>query len=249
MKILVSPLGLSPGAVSGLYYALQRELGVKVDKVVIIGTNDPRLFGCRRILEDLFREEGVDYDTHSIPFADLRGPGAVRAFCRYVAATLAIPDESDEIYLGISAGYGSMGALALLVARENKAVDEVYDLWIDDETQQMGHIDRFGQLAPEDQVRVLQPLGSLTVIPITAGNARLQWSTDRGSEHDGQLWQKGIESLRKRLALHRRNRDRLQERAAAYSKTEVPLEILNKIDAEEEAIRDIEASLEQLGAM
>jgi hypothetical protein len=248
MKILVSPLGLSPGAVSGLYYALQRELEVKVEKVITIGTNDPKLRGCRRILEEVFWKEDVDYDAHSIPFADLRWPGAVRAFCKEVAATLTLAEEGDEIYLGISAGYGSMGALALLVARQNQEVDEVYHLWIDDELQQRGHIDRFGQLAPEDQEQVLQSRGGfLTVIPIVEGDQQLRWLTSRSSEHDGQLRQEEIESLSKQLEIRSRNRNRLQERAAAYS-TEAPLKILNDIKAEEKAIRDIKARLDQLGA-
>lgn len=249
MKILVSPLGLSPGAVSGLYYALQRELEVKVDKVITIGTNEPKLRGCRRILEEIFGEEGVDYDAHSIPFADLRWPGAVRAFCKDVAATLALAEEGDKIYLGIAAGYSSMGALALLVARENQALDEVYHLWIDGELQQMGHIDRFGQLSPDDQERVLQSLGGfLTVIPIAEGDRRLRWLTDRSSEYDEQWRQEEIESLRKQLEIRRRNRNRLKERAAAYGNG-VPLKILNDIEAEEEAIRDIAARLDHLGAM
>jgi len=248
MKVLISPLGLSPGAVSGLYYALQREMGIKVDKVITISTNDPKgVRSCKRVLEDLFFEQGVEYDSHSIPFADLRWDGAVRAFCKELAATLAVVKQ-DEIYLGISAGYASMGALALLVARQNQAVDEVYHLWVGDELQQMGYIDRFGDLTPEDQERVLQSRGGfLTVIPIEEIDQRLEWLTAAGDEHDDQLRHKEIESLRKRIATRSRNLNTLEERAAAYG-PDAPLKLLNDIEAEKKAVDDIQERLTELGA-
>lgn len=247
MKVLISPLGLAPGAVSGFYYALQREMEVKVDKVITIGTNDTKVRHCRRVLDDLFLEEDVDYDPHSIPFPDLRWDGAVRAFCKELAATLAVAKE-DKVYLGISAGYASMGALALLVARQNKAVDAVYHLWVDDKLQQMGHIDRFGDLAPDDQERVLQSRGGfLTVIPIKESDQRLEWLTDPSDEHDDQLRQEEIKSLHKQLLTHSRNRNRLEERAAAYG-PDAPLKVVNDIEAEKEAIRGIQARLDELGA-
>jgi len=247
MKVLVSPLGLTPGAVSGLYYALQREMEVKVDKVITIGTNDLKVKACRRILDDLFYEEEVDYDPHSIPFPDLRWDGAVRAFCKAVAATLALV-EQDEVYLGISAGYASMGALALLVARQNRAVDVVYSLWVDDELQQMGHIDRFGTLTPEDQERVLKSLGGfLTVIPIKGGDQRLQWLTAPGDEHDDQWREEEIRSLHKQLSIHSRNRNRLEERIAMYG-PDAPSKLLNDVETEKEAIRTIQERLKELGA-
>ena len=227
MKVLISPLGLSPGAVSGFYYALQREMEVKVDKVITIGTNDTKVRHCRRVLEDLFWKEDVQYDHHSIRFPDLRWDGAVREFCKTVAVMLSLA-EKDDIYLGISAGYVSMGALALLVARQNKAVDVVYHLWVDDEFQQMGHIDRFKELAPDDQERVLQSRGGfLTNIPVAESDQRLQWLTDRSDEHDGQLRQEEIESLRKQLLVHGRNRNRLEEREAAHQGCSVLATICN----------------------
>jgi len=245
-KVLISPLGLSPGAVSGLYYALQREMEIKVDKVITISTNDPkRVRSCKRVLEDLFFKEGVDYDSHSILFADLRWDGAVRAFCKDLAATLAVVKQ-DEVYLGISAGYASMGALALLVARQNKAADEVYHLWVDDELQQMGHIDRFGDLTPEDQEWVLQSRGGfLTVIPIEGTNQKLKWLAAASDEHDAQLRQKEIESLHKRIETHSRNRNILEERAAAYG-PDVPLKLSNDIKAEKERFDEIQQRLSEL---
>ena len=247
MKVLISPLGLSPGAVSGLYYALQREMEVKVDKVITIGTNDLKVRACQRILEDLFLEEKVVYDPRPISFPDLRWDGAVRAFCRTMAAALAEVAE-EEIYLGISAGYASMGALALLVARQNRAVDVVYHLWVDDELQQMGHIDRFGELTPEDQERVLKSLGGfLTVIPIQESDQRLQWLTAPGDEYDDQLRWEEIESLHRRLLIHSRNRDRLAERIAMHG-SDVPLKLLNALEDQKEAIRAIRERLAELGA-
>jgi hypothetical protein len=247
MKVLISPLGLSPGAVSGLYYALQRERDVEVDKVITIGTNDPKLRGCKRVLEDVFGMEKVDYDHHSIPFPHLRWDGAVRAFCKEVAATLASAQE-HEVYLGISAGYASMGALALLVARQNQSVDAVYHLWVDDELQQMGHIDRFRNLTPEDQEQVLRSLGGfLTVIPIKEADQRLQWLTDPGDEHDERVQQEEIKDLREICQIHVRNRGELEKRIAMHGPGEAPLLLLNQSQAAQEAIRDIEARLAELG--
>jgi hypothetical protein len=247
MKVLISPLGLSPGAVSGLYYALQRERGVKVDKVITIGTQDPKLRGGKRVLEDVFGREKVDYDHHSIPFPHLRWDGAVRAFCKEVAATLASAQE-HEVYLGISAGYASMGALALLVARQNRSVDAVYHLWVDDEMQQMGHIDRFATLAPEDQEQVLRSLGGfLTVIPIKEADQRLQWLTEPSDEYDEQGRQMELKNLRETRLFYVRSCSELEKRIAMHGPGEAPLILLNQFQAAQEALHAIEARLAELG--
>lgn len=50
-------------------------------------------------------------------------------------------------------------------------------------------------------------------------------------------------SLQRELAQRQRNRNRLREQAALYGAGEVPLRLLNQIEAEEAAIREIESRL------
>jgi hypothetical protein len=54
-------------------------------------------------------------------------------------------------------------------------------------------------------------------------------------------------ALQKELDRHRRNLHRLREQAALYAAGETPLRLRNQIEAEEKAIRRIEAKLEDLG--
>jgi hypothetical protein len=58
--------------------------------------------------------------------------------------------------------------------------------------------------------------------------------------------QERIASLQQQLATHIKNLNRLQEQAAIYGAGEVPLRLLNQIEAEEWEIQRIEAELEQL---
>jgi len=64
--------------------------------------------------------------------------------------------------------------------------------------------------------------------------------------YDDQLRQKEIDSLHKRLSIRERNLSYLEERKAAYG-PDAPLKLLNDIEVEKEAIRDIRARLTKLG--
>ena len=53
-NVLVSPLGKSPGAVSGVYFALKAE-GIKIDTVFTIGTRDREVLEARGYLQKIFK--------------------------------------------------------------------------------------------------------------------------------------------------------------------------------------------------
>ena len=64
--VLVSPLGLAPGAVSGVYFAL-REEGFDIGKVITVGTSDRHVQrAAKRYLTPLLKHEGVDYEPMHI---------------------------------------------------------------------------------------------------------------------------------------------------------------------------------------
>jgi hypothetical protein len=58
--------------------------------------------------------------------------------------------------------------------------------------------------------------------------------------------QERIASLQQQVAIHIKNLNQLQEQAAIYGAREVPLRLLNQIEAEEREIQHIEAELKQL---
>ena len=62
----------------------------------------------------------------------------------------------------------------------------------------------------------------------------------------GAIRQERIASLQQQRDIHIKNLNRLQEQAAIYGAGEVPLRLLNQIEAEEREIQCIEAELEQL---
>jgi outer membrane protein assembly factor BamB len=66
---------------------------------------------------------------------------------------------------------------------------------------------------------------------------------DSGVVSQAELRQQEINSLRRQLAQHHSNLNKLQEDAALYGAGEVPLRLQNQIEAEQKAIAEIEARL------
>ena len=70
---------------------------------------------------------------------------------------------------------------------------------------------------------------------------------DSGVVSQAELKRQEIESLRRQLAQHHSNLNTLREQASLYGAGQTPLNLLNQIKAEEEAIDEIEDRLQELG--
>jgi len=139
-QVLISPLGFSPGAVSGVYFALDKE-GVKIDQVITVGTAHQGVRDAAAILDTLFRRVGgVAYKACYIDAEELRG--AVRDASGPFAARTGLyisraRRSGQRVHVAVTGGRSGMGALAALAAQIYRA-DHLYHLWVDEEIERGG---------------------------------------------------------------------------------------------------------------
>lgn len=142
--VLISPLGRSPGAVSGVYFGLE-DLGVKVDEVITVGTADAGVKKAGTVqLRSLFGEEGgVVYRPRFMADEELRGgeddisPFAARMGLYIEQAR----DDGSVIHVAVTGGRSGMGALAALAAQLYGA-DHIWHLWVAPEIEKGGTVDK-----------------------------------------------------------------------------------------------------------
>ncbi len=157
-RTLIASLGRSPGAVTGLYYAL-KDLGKPVDRIFTISTID---FTVKRAVREVARalqEEDVVYEDTPISALDIANDRDAQEFKGAVYERLAqARDEGDEICLGIAGGRAVMGSLLTLVAQmEAPEGTLLYQLSVPDDIWEDGQIPQFLRLPPERKQEVLRP--------------------------------------------------------------------------------------------
>lgn len=171
MRVLISLLGLSPGVVTGAYYALFHGWGIeepiKVNKVVTLTTNWP---GAGRLEEEIARELDrwrtekrveVQYDAtcrERIEADDLNDEDSVTEFREKMIHLLREIYRDDEVYLVVAGGRKSMAALAAVAAQlYGHGVQGMYHLYVDKELEEDGSADRFWQLDRKRRQEVMRP--------------------------------------------------------------------------------------------
>ncbi len=170
MKVLISLLGLSPGVVTGAYYALYHSWGiekpVQVDKVVTLGTSER---GVRQFEEEIAREftrwhrEGnplVQYDKTCrvrIEAEDVNDEESISQFQARLIELLQTY-QNDEVYLVVAGGRKSMAALAATAVQVyGKSVKGMYHLYIDKELEEDGSSSRFWVIDSQRRQQVMRP--------------------------------------------------------------------------------------------
>jgi hypothetical protein len=161
--ILVSPLGRSPGAVSGLYYSLRTrgDKPVHVTQVVTVGTTDPWVRMAARTLQELFdyeKRQGhvVVYRAEYITAGDLRGGERdIGPFVARLGRRIQQAREAEyTVHVGVTGGRSGMGALAALAAQLYGA-SHLYHLWVDEEIERKGQM---GEGSSRMEARPSNPL-------------------------------------------------------------------------------------------
>ncbi|RLC92536.1 MAG: hypothetical protein DRI79_00210 [Chloroflexi bacterium] len=171
MKVLISLLGLSPGVVTGAYYALYHGWGidepVRVDKVVTLGTSE---VGVDRFESEIAREFErwrqetgiqVQYDDscrEHITAEDLRDEESVHEFREKITRLLREDYRNDDVYLVVAGGRKSMAALAAVAAQlYGYGVRGMYHLYVDRNLEEDGSPDRFWKIDLEQRRKVMRP--------------------------------------------------------------------------------------------
>jgi hypothetical protein len=143
-EVLVSPLGRSPGAVSGVCFALEKQRHIKIDKVVTVGTSHPDVqTAASNYLVPLFASLDIDYDPIHAPEPELRhGLRHVKPYVALVELALQNAQEEDNrVHVAVTGGRSGMGALAALAANLYGA-DHLWHLWVKPEIEEGGTIDK-----------------------------------------------------------------------------------------------------------
>jgi len=165
-NILLSPIGRSPGAVTGIYYALaEQEAAVQIDTVVLLSTAMPQVKKSARMVKQVLGSEGVNVVALPLRAAEAKGPShdfndeaTVLNFIQLANAVLDHGSRAggDRVYIGISGGRSSMGALVTLSAYIYGAAG-IYHLWVDEEVEKKGDIAQLLQMRPSQYMPILKP--------------------------------------------------------------------------------------------
>lgn len=142
-KLLLSPLGRSPGAVSGLYHRLV-ESGEGIDRLIVLSTSDPAVQESAKALRRHFRNKPKDFlslqPVSSGDDAEMVSERAVYGFIHRVNRVLYdAQHDGDEVHMGIAGGRKSMSALATLSAYVYGAA-AVYHFWVHEKIEEWGDI-------------------------------------------------------------------------------------------------------------
>jgi hypothetical protein len=142
--VLISPLGRSPGAVSGVYFELQRR-GIQVSEVITVGTSHDDVRQAADVwLTPLFAAEPeLTYRPRSISSKELRGKDrAMGSFTALMGHKIQQAHDANHVtHVAVTGGRSGMGALAALAAQLYGA-DHLWHLWVDPEIERNGTIDR-----------------------------------------------------------------------------------------------------------
>lgn len=135
--VLISPVGFSPGAVSGIYFALAKQ-GIQVNQIITVGTRHDDVRKATGTLKALFRKvDGLAYKDCYTYEKELNqkasGPFAARMGLYISQARQA----GKTVHVAVTGGRSGMGALAALAAQIYRA-DRLYHMWVRDDIEREG---------------------------------------------------------------------------------------------------------------
>jgi CRISPR-associated Csx14 family protein len=248
-NILLSAIGRSPGAVTGLYYALQEQApSVPIDTVVLMTTAMPEIRDSAKLVLKTLGKDKVHLlrlraQNRKVYTPDFDNQDAMLDFIMQVNAVLAHARRAkNQVFLGVSGGRSSMGALLTLSAYVYGAAG-VYHLWVEKWFEDHGDI-----YAPEVTETLYPPKDQRRLIGLPLASFDQFWN-------EGQLGQVLAERPDARKALLRAVTDvemqefkKLQElqKQWATSFEEVSKQLL-RIFKNTEMERSVEAAIQIYG--
>lgn len=142
--VLISPLGRSPGAVSGVYFGLQ-DRHMPVSKVVTVGTGHGDVKKAADYLRQIFAHLNVSYEPIFLPEEELRGgKRSVMPYASMIGLVIEKACETfdrPEVHVAVTGGRSGMGALAALAAQLYGA-SKLWHLWVALEIEANGTVDK-----------------------------------------------------------------------------------------------------------
>ena len=169
-KVLIATLGLSPGVVTGAYFALARE-GHQIDRVITVTTADPAGILCAQMIAEVLetadpppiytQEEWLQ----PIKTRDLRNAQSTTLFRDAILEKLRQYGPDHEIFLVLTGGRTSFAAAGMLAAdryllEKPKAAEHLslYHLEvIDPDFEERGSLSRISGMNKEERRYYLSP--------------------------------------------------------------------------------------------
>ncbi len=139
--ILIAPLGFSPGAVSGLAFALM-EADHPISQVITLGTSHPDVIASAQILKTLFYEMGdMAYTPLHIRAKELREEDdSANSFVSQMGLALKEANkDGNTVHVGVTGGRSGMGALAAL-ATNLYGADHLWHFWVSEDIEKGGRL-------------------------------------------------------------------------------------------------------------
>lgn len=186
--ILISPLGRSPGAISGMMFALNTLENVQITQVVTVGTYHEDVISSQAALYELFDPLGIDYQTYTIDEHDFSGELSAQQFVTHIGVAMAAAQDAGRpVHVAVTGGRAGMGALAALAASLYGA-DHLWHLWVPEDAARQGEIDKLPRpLSPTHPSINPVPAGHFAVIPLPFINLRPLHPKLWEAYHAGQL--------------------------------------------------------------
>lgn len=155
---LIASLGRSPGAITGLYFALEIKK-IKVDYVWTVSTSDRFVKRAGQIVREALSREQVIYQDFSIPAPEIESEVDVLAFKQTFSQLLIDARlRGDAVAIGVTGGRTVMGALLTQVAQmEAPANSAFYQLSVPDDLEEDGRYPYFESQTKERQIDILNP--------------------------------------------------------------------------------------------
>lgn len=169
-KVLIATLGLSPGVVTGAYFALMRE-GHQIDRVITVTTADPAATLCANEIADVLEEADpppvytAAERLQPVNSYDLRNAQATDQFRQAIVEKLRQYGADHHIYLVLTGGRTSFAAAGMLAAdryllEKPKAADHLflYHLEVvDPDLEERGTLSRIAGMSREEKRYYLNP--------------------------------------------------------------------------------------------
>ncbi len=173
MNILLSPLGLAPGTVTGAYYALLGQ-GYDIRSIITVSTSSDLTRLCEREIEaELERARralnvNVTYQERlCIPNDEIQNATDVYRFRKLILTALQENlDAGHQVYLSLTGGRKSMVAAAAMAAQLRKP-NKIFHVYVDEEIEREGHISSLLKKGTEKRWLYLNPpAGKISLVEI-----------------------------------------------------------------------------------
>jgi hypothetical protein len=143
-RVLLASLGLSPGAITGLYHALAR-IKKRPSRVITFSPNNKDVRSAAGVCQQEFRQLGVPYDNQVIAgVQDIRTDGDAQQFKGMFDGLMReILRQGADALVGITGGRTVMGALMAVVVQTADVDPQrviLYHLDVDEDIERDGRL-------------------------------------------------------------------------------------------------------------